>query len=189
MFAHAEAYAAAMPRQIALLRGINLGSRNRIAMPTLRELLTQAGFEDVRTYLQSGNVVLSSGATSKRLARELEKLIGERFDLQIAVVVRTRAELAKVVKRNPLAEVATNPKRYQVSFLERKLAPAVVRKLEAAVTPPEELVISGLQVYAWHPEGVARSRLWTMLAGRDLGVTATARNWTTVTKLLELADE
>jgi len=189
MFAQPEAYAAAMPRQIALLRGINLGSRNRISMPELRELLIESGFEDVRTYLQSGNVVLSSGATPTRLARELQNLIAERFDLQIAVVVRTRAELAKVAKRNPLAEVATNPKRYQVSFLERKLAPAVVRKLEAAVTPPEQLVTSGREVYAWHPEGVARSRLWTLLAGRDLGVTATSRNWTTVTKLVELAGD
>jgi uncharacterized protein (DUF1697 family) len=178
-----------MPRQVALLRGINLGSRKRIAMPELRELLARAGFEDVTTYLQSGNVVLSSKATPARLARDLERRIAERFDLEVAVVVRTRAQLTQVVKRDPLGKVATNPKRYQVSFLDGKLSAAVVRKLEAAVAPSEQLVISGREVYAWHPDGVGRSRLWTLLAGRNLGVTATARNWTTVMKLLELADE
>src|SRR5919201_3050471 len=103
-----------MGRRIVLLRGINLGARNRISMPDLRELLGGAGFEDVRTYLQSGNVVLSSTASPKRVARECEALIADRLGLEIQVVVRTRNELAKVVKRNPLAKVAVNPKRYQV---------------------------------------------------------------------------
>jgi uncharacterized protein (DUF1697 family) len=85
--------------------------------------------------------------------------------------------------------VAANPKRYQVSFMTGKLGSEVVRKLEAAAAPSERFVVSGREVYAWHPEGVARSKLWTMLAGRGLGVTATARNWTTVTSLLELAEE
>src|SRR5919205_1547316 len=109
-----------MGRQIVLLRGINLGSTNRIAMPALREALADAGFDDVRTYLQSGNVVLSSRAAPKTVARKCEALIAERFGLEIAVVVRTRDELAEVVRRNPLGEVATDPKRYQVSFLNRK---------------------------------------------------------------------
>jgi uncharacterized protein (DUF1697 family) len=179
----------AVKRQIVLLRGINLGSRNRIAMPDLRDALAEAGFEDVRTYLQSGNVVLSSGAAAKRVAQTCERQIASRFGLDIAVVVRTRDELAKVVARDPLGDVASNPKRYQVSFLDGKLPAAVVRKLEAAAAPQERFVVDGREVYAWHPAGVARSKLWTLLAGRDLGVTATARNWTTVTKLLALADE
>jgi uncharacterized protein (DUF1697 family) len=82
-----------------------------------------------------------------------------------------------------------DPKRYQVSFLGAKPTRAVLRRLEAAVVPPEEFVAVGREIYAWHPAGVARSKLWALLAGRDLGVTATARNWTTVTKLLMLADE
>jgi uncharacterized protein (DUF1697 family) len=174
--------------RIVLLRGINIGSRNRIAMPKLRAALEGAGFDDVRTYVQSGNVVLTSGKAPGRVARECERLIAKRFGLEVDVVVRTRAELAEVVRRNPLGKVAKNPKRYQVSFLDGKLKAETVRKLEAAVAPSEELVVIGREAYAWHPEGVARSKLWAMLAGRDLGVTATARNWTTVTKLLELAD-
>jgi uncharacterized protein (DUF1697 family) len=171
-----------------LLRGINLGSRNRIAMPALREAFADAGFEDVQTYLQSGNVVLSSGAAPKTVARKCETVISDRFALEIAVVVRTRAELAAIVRRNPLGDVANDPKRYQVSFLDRKPAAEVVRKLEALAAGGERLVASGRELYAWHPKGVARSKLWAALAGRGLGVTATARNWTTVTKLLELAE-
>ena len=178
-----------MGRQIVLLRGINLGSRNRIAMPKLREVLAEAGFEDVQTYLQSGNVVLSSNASPEKVARECERQIATRFGLDIRVVVRTRDELFEVVQRNPLGEVAVNPKRYQVSFLAAEPDPEVVSKLAAEAVAPEQFVVIGREVYAWHPEGIGRSRLWAVLAGRGLGVTATARNWTTVTSLLELADE
>jgi uncharacterized protein (DUF1697 family) len=175
-------------RQIVLLRGINIGARNRITMPELREALTKAGFEDVRTYVQSGNVVLSSDASPAKLARECERLIADRFGLEIDVVVRTRDELAEVVRRNPLEDVATDPKRYQVSFLSGKLDTEKVRELEAVAAPEERLAAVGRELYAWHPKGVARSKLWARLAGKGLGVDATARNWTTVTKLLELAD-
>jgi len=74
-----------------------------------------------------------------------------------------------------------------VSFLSGKPPAAAIRKLEAAAAEKERIVLIGREIYAWHPEGIGRSRLWTLLAGRGLGVTATARNWTTVTKLLELA--
>ena len=176
-----------MARQIVLLRGVNLGARNRIAMPKLRDALAEVGFDDVQTYLQSGNVVLSSTAKPEQTARKIERLIADRFSLDIDVVARTRAELARVVKRNPLAKVAVDPKRYQVSFLSGWLGTDVVRKIEAAAVEPEQVVVIGREVYAWHPATIARSKLWALLAGRGLGVTATARNWTTVTKLLELA--
>jgi uncharacterized protein (DUF1697 family) len=176
-----------MARHIVLLRGINLGSRNRIAMPELRDALEQAGFDDVQTYVQSGNVVLTSSGSAADVARKVERQISKSFALDIDVVVRTRAQLAKVVERNPLAKVAKNPKRYQVSFLSAKPSAAVMPKLEEAAAEKERVVLIGREIYAWHPEGIGRSRLWTLLAGRGLGVTATARNWTTVTKLLELA--
>jgi len=156
-------------------------------MPKLREALEQAGFDDVRTYLQSGNVVLSSKTKPEQMARKCERLIEAEFGLEIDVVVRTPADLARVVELNPLGKVAKDPKRYQVSFLAGPLPAASKRKLEEAAVAPEELFFSGREIYAWHPNGVARSKLWAALAGRGLGVTATARNWTTVTKLLELA--
>lgn len=177
------------PVQIALLRGINLGPRNRIAMPALRDALADAGFDGVRTYLQSGNVVLSSGLSSSKLADKCSRLIKKQFGLDIDVVVRSHAQLAKVVELDPLGDVASNPKRYQVSFLDGKLSRETVKKLETAAVESERFLVRGREVYAWHPAGVARSKLWALLAGRGLGVTATSRNWTTVTKLLELAED
>jgi uncharacterized protein (DUF1697 family) len=176
-------------RHIALLRGVNLGAHNRIAMPALREALAEAGFEDVATYVQSGNVVLTSGSSAEAVARKVRKAIADRFGLEIEVVVRTRTELAAIVKRDPLGKVSKDRKRYQVSFLSSKPKAETVRKLEAAAVEPERLVVHGREIYAWHPNGVGRSKLATLLAGKGLGVTATARNWTTVTKLLSLADE
>ena len=157
-------------------------------MPELRAALAGAGYGDARTYVQSGNVVLSASSQPEQTARDVERLLAERFGLEIEVVVRTGVELARVVEQNPLAEVVKDPKRYQVTFLSRGLDAATVQKLEAAVVDGERMVVSGREVYAWHPRTIARSRLWALLAGKGLGVTATARNWTTVTKLLELAD-
>jgi uncharacterized protein (DUF1697 family) len=176
-------------RQIVLLRGINLGSRNRIAMPALRELLTGAGYDQVRTYVQSGNVVLESRRTPAAVAKACEELIAAELGLDIAVVVRTRDELAEVVRRNPLGDVADNPKRYQVSFLESEPDAKALEKVSALAVDGERMEAIGREIYAWHPDGVARSKLWAGLAGKGFGVKATARNWTTVTALLEMADE
>jgi uncharacterized protein (DUF1697 family) len=175
-------------QHIVLLRGINIGSRNRIAMPNLRDALENAGFDDVRTYVQSGNVVLASGEKADAVARKVKRVIANEFDLDVALVTRTRAQLAKVVGRNPLMRVAKDPKRYQVSFLDSKPSRELVRRIEDAADQKERVVVDGREIYAWHPDTIARSKLWALLAGQNLGVTATARNWTTVLKLLELAE-
>jgi uncharacterized protein (DUF1697 family) len=175
-------------RHIALLRGINLGAHNRVSMPELREVLRRAGFEEVQTYLQSGNVVLAGDDPPEQVAARCRRAITRDLDLEIEVLARTRDELAGVVERNPLAQVATDPKRYQVSFLERALDAELLAQLQELAAAPERLVAIGRELYAWHPRGVARSKLWARLADRRLGVAATSRNWTTVTKLLELAD-
>ena len=158
-------------------------------MPALRELLTATGYGDVRTYLQSGNVVVSTKARPDRLASDFQLLIAAEFGLEIPVVVRTRDELATVVDRNPLGDVATDPKRYQVSFLDAEADPKTVDELARLATDAERFAAIGRELYAWHPDGVARSRLWNKLASTGLGVTATSRNWTTVTELLSIADE
>jgi uncharacterized protein (DUF1697 family) len=178
-----------MARHVVLLRGINLGSRNRVSMPKLRELLEEAGFDDVHTYLQSGNAVLSSTEKGDDVARATKRAIAKELGLDIDVVVRSHAQLAAVVKRNPLGKVAKNPKRYQVSFLATKPPRGLAAKLDEAAVESERVVVSGREIYAWHPDGVARSKLWALLAGKQLGVTATSRNWTTVTRLLQLASE
>lgn len=178
-----------MARHIALLRGINLGPNRRIAMADLRALLTAAGYGDVRTYLQSGNVLLSSDSAAKRLGAELEGRLRAGLGLDVAVVVRSREELADVIARNPLAGIAEDPRRYQVTFLSAALDPARAAELAAVALASERVIVSGREIYAWHPSGVGQSTLAKLLSDRRLGVTATARNWNTVTKLLELADE
>ncbi len=158
-------------------------------MADLRELLEGHGYENVRTHLQSGNVVLSSPLSPRQLERALERQLAERFGFDISVIVRTRAELAKVVERNPLGKVATDGSRHLVSFLSRRLPAAVARELEAADIAPERVAISGREIYAWYANGIQRSPLGKLLDDSRLGVVSTARNWNTVVKLLELASE
>jgi uncharacterized protein (DUF1697 family) len=173
---------------VLLLRGINLGPNRRVAMPGLRELLSSAGYGEVRTYVQSGNVVLTSDAAAAELEQEAGRLISERFGFDVPVAVRTRDELAEVVQRDPLRVEVTEHKRYQVSFMSGELEAAQITALHELADESERLVVIGREAYAWHPAGVARSKLSNKLAGKSLGVTATARNWTTVTTLLAMAD-
>ncbi|MGI8606553.1 MAG: DUF1697 domain-containing protein [Gaiellaceae bacterium] len=176
-------------RKVVLLRGINLANRRRVSMAALRELLERLGYDDVRTHLQSGNVVLSSTLPPTKLERALERELELELGFDVAVIVRTRAELAKIVERNPLGKVATNPSHYLVSFLRAAPSTEVVRELADVDVAPEQFVLAGRELYAWHPNGVQRSRLAKEISERRLGVTATARNWNTVTKLLELTRE
>jgi uncharacterized protein (DUF1697 family) len=178
-----------MTAQIALLRGINLGAHNRIPMAELRALLAELGYPDARTLVQSGNIVLGADASPDALAAELEGAIGERFAVQTPVVVRTRKELAAVVALDPLGDVAEEHKLYQVSFLSGEPDRAAVAKIAQEDFAPERFVHVGREIYAWHPGGIHKSRLARMLSDKRLGVVATARNWKTTTKLLEMADE
>jgi uncharacterized protein (DUF1697 family) len=156
-------------------------------MPELRSLLASEGFEDVRTYVQSGNVVLLTGRSPAAVGAEAEKLISQRFGFDVDVIVRTGDELAEVVGRNPLGDVAVDPKRYQVTFLEAEPDAVVIARIAQLAADSEQLVSIGRELYAWHPAGVARSKLAAKLAGSGLGVRATARNWITVGTLLEMA--
>ena len=158
-------------------------------MADLRAAFADAGYEDVRTYVQSGNIVVGAAADPAELEGEVQRLIADRFGFDVPVIARSRDELAAVVALNPLKDIATNPKRYQVSFLSEPLPADVVETLRAAATGEERLVAHGRELYAWHPDGVARSKMWNALAGKSLGPVATARNWTTVTTLLAMADE
>src|SRR5438105_14918194 len=97
---------------VLLLRGVNLGPRNRISMPELRAALERAGFEQVRTYLQSGNVVLRGAASPEQVAAACREQIAESLGLELQVIARSQKQLAQVVRRNPLADVADDPKRY-----------------------------------------------------------------------------
>src|SRR4051794_32314142 len=135
-----------MPTQIALLRGINLGSNRRIAMGELRELLTGHGYDDVRTLLQSGNIVLSTRLGPEKLARTLERQIAEGLGVDPAVIVRSRDELAAVVDANPLRGVADDPKRHTVYFLSGEPDADAVRSLLEADVAPEAVAAQGREI-------------------------------------------
>jgi uncharacterized protein (DUF1697 family) len=171
-------------RYVALLRGINVGSARRVAMPRLREVLTARGYGDVRTLLNSGNVVLDSGLPEDELARDLTTAIAGEFGIDVPVVVRTGAEIAAVVAADPLGELVTDPSRYSVTFLPEP--PAADRI--AALPPPErgEYRLLGRELYLWLPEGMAVAPMGTWPWDRLLGVAGTNRNWNTVGKVLAL---
>ena len=158
-------------------------------MADLRELLEAEGHEGVRTHLQSGNVIVSSPLSPRKLEAALERQLAKGLGIEVRVLVRTRAELAKVVERDPLGTVATNSSRYLVSFLSKPLPAKVARELEAEEIAPARLVIDGRELYAWYPDGVQRAPLAKLLVDERLGVVSTARNWNTVTKLLQLLDD
>jgi uncharacterized protein (DUF1697 family) len=174
-----------MTVQIALLRGINVGRSNRVPMPQLRAHLTELGYGDVRTIVQSGNIVLESAVEGGRLERDLQTAIAQRFGVDTPVVVRTAAQLAQVVADNPFAEAADDPRRFQVSFLAQPCPAAEARELMAADIGRERVAVAGREIYSWHVDGIQSSPLAQLLAKR-VSVTATARNWNTVLKLLAL---
>jgi uncharacterized protein (DUF1697 family) len=179
-----------MPRYVALLRGINVGGHKRVPMAELRALLEARGYTDVATLLQSGNVALSGRERSADgLARTLEGALAERFGFPVPVLVRTRDELAAVVSANPLPGAEEAPSRFLVTFLSAPLGPERLAALSAEACPPDALGAVGRELYARFPLGMRDSKLAAaLLDGKRLGVTATARNWATVTRLLALAD-
>jgi len=177
-----------VPRYVALLRGINVGGRNRVAMTDLRGLLEGLGYGDVRTHLQSGNAVLSASSRSgTAVGKAVEEAVAAELGLQIRVVVRSAAQLASVIAADPLGEVSTDHSHYLVAFCDKPVPPSVATDLVAADYAPEELAVVGSEVYLWLPHGVQDSRLAKALTDRRLGGTSTMRNWNTVRKLAELA--
>ena len=173
-----------MARQIALLRGVNVGAK-KVAMASLREVFAELGFTDIKTYVNSGNVVFSGRSAS---VNKVEAAIEAAFGFDVPVVIRTAAELAKVVETNPLAAVATNASRYLVLFSGGGTIDA--RKAEGvAVGKGESYEIVGSEAYLWLPDGIHASPLVKGLTEKRLGVAPlTGRNWRTCEKLLALAD-
>ena len=175
-----------MQTYVALLRGINLGSRNKVAMADLRALFEAIGAEDVTTYVQSGNVVFRSSAGAKTLAPAIEKRIRRDLGLDVTVVLRTAAQLARVVDGNPFGTSGADSALH-VTFLAAKPARAGVGALDPERSPPDEFRLSGQEVYLHCPNGYGRSKLTNAYFEKQLGVAATTRNWRSVTKLAELA--
>lgn len=176
-----------MAVHVALLRGINLAGKRRVGMAQLRELLTEAGYEDVRTHLQSGNVVLRATSAAERLERDLARAIESEFGFAVPVVVRSADQLATVIADEPFGDLVTEPKLYQVSFLAGPAPPATERRLQGLAVGAERVQVHRREIYAWHPDGIGRSKLANALGAAAMGVVMTTRNFKTVCTLAELA--
>jgi uncharacterized protein (DUF1697 family) len=170
-------------RHVALLRGINVGRAKRVAMADLRALVEGLGYDDVRTLLNSGNVIFTASRTAPGTAAgRIEEALATELGVSARVTVLTARELATAVAENPLREVANDPARLLVAFLR---VPGDRQKLEPLLEQnwtPEALALGGKVVYLWCAEGILASRV-AEAVGRMLGDGVTTRNWATVLKL------
>ena len=172
-----------MTTYIALLRGINVGGHHKVNMAELREVVTQAGGEHVKTYIQSGNVVFSHNASAKKLVTLLESAISQATGFGVPVVLRTAAQMADVIAKNPF--VAPDSNHLHVSFFEERPDPQAFVTIDAEQFDPEGFTVVGRELYLYLPNGMGRAKLPVAL-GRIKGPASTTRNWRTVTKLAEL---
>ena len=180
---------ATLTTYIALIRGINVGGHKLVAMAVLRDLLAAAGFADVRTLLQSGNVVFRSGLRSAaEVERRLSAVCAERLGLDADMFVRSADEWDAIVAANPLrAEAERNPRRFLVMCLKEAPAAAQVEALQAAATGDEIVRANGRELFIAYPQGLGTTKLSGAVIERKLATRGTGRNWNTVLKLQALA--
>ncbi|HEY0444729.1 MAG TPA: DUF1697 domain-containing protein [Candidatus Limnocylindrales bacterium] len=171
--------------QVSLLRGINVGGANRIGMAPLRALYESAGCRDVVTHLQSGNVVLRDERSPNVVSEAIEAAIRRELGLTIRVLGRTHTELRKAIEADPFP--AADRGHRHVVFLSGEPKAGTDARLAEAATGNEAAVLVGREVHLLLPDGMGRTKLSQALVERRLGVVATARNWRTVTRLLELS--
>lgn len=181
-----------MPRYLALLRGINVGGRNKVAMADLRRIAGELGFTDVATYIQSGNLLFTSGddgAAGHAVA--LERNIAEQLGVRPAVVVISAAELARTVADNPFAD-ETNGRLLHAVFRDNEPGAAELARIAEAVArvrangSTDDAVVVGRTLYVHTPGGFGRSELAVRLVSQGGRTAGTARNWITVTRLMEM---
>lgn len=176
-----------MPRYVALLRGINVGRHNRIAMADLRAVLTDLGFADVRTHLNSGNVVLTGDAASHaEHAERIETAITAELGLHVRCVVLTSDELRAIVDGHPFPDVATNGSRMMAHVLATAADPALLADHDPVGLDPDNARLGERVIYQWCPDGVLAAPPVGGFAEKHLRVPVTARNWNTITKLVQL---
>jgi len=169
---------------VALLRGINVGGNKPVNMPRLRQLLTDLGYTDAQTYLQSGNAVFSCAPkVVASAAARLEDAIAVEFGVDCRVIVRTAAELAAAVMADPLVHLLGNPSRHLVGFLAEPPVSDGVELLSKEDFRTDQLRIVGQHLYLWCPNGLTGSPFGKLNFDRILGTAVTMRNWNTVSKL------
>jgi uncharacterized protein (DUF1697 family) len=177
-----------VPVYVSLLRAVNVGGR-KLAMTDLRAVYEQLGHADVVTHVQSGNVVSrASTRSAAAVERTISAAIGDELGLDVEVLVRTPKELRSVLRNNPfLRQGRPDPKTLHVTFLASRPVAALVAALDERAFSPDEFRVGQREVYLSCPGGYGRTKINNTWFERKLKVRATTRNWTTVTKLVELA--
>lgn len=177
-----------MSLYVALLRGINVGGKNKLPMKDLVAMFGAAGCEDVEAYIQSGNVVFRARPpVAAKVPAAIAGAILARSGYRIPVVMRTAGELEDVASSNPFLATGQSPDTLHVAFLADKPNAGSVLALDARRSPPDEFVVRGREIFLRLPNGVARSKLTNAYFDSALGTTSTMRNWRTVLKLRELS--
>ncbi len=177
-----------MPRYVALLRSVNVAGHGRIAMHDLRASFERLEYSGVATYIQTGNVLFSTGSKSETgIAAAIEQRLAEDFGDSPAVILRSVPELLRVGTTSPYAKAGADPARHHVTFLATAPGKAALAALALPPSGRDELVVDGREVYVHTPDGYAETKLTGTFLERRLGVVSTTRNWNTVTKLCELA--
>ena len=172
-------------RYLVMPRGINVGTRNRVPMAELRSKLADEGYAGVATVLQSGNAVVSTESDRPdEVAGAMQRLLSDEFDVNVPCVVRTANQVRRVLERNPLQEIVSDPSRYLVNFLSKEPDPEVVGALLKEDHSPEAIAIEGSEAYVWTPDGVKAMTLSYAYLEKRFGVVATARNWNTLEKIV-----
>lgn len=176
-------------KRVALLRGINVGRAKRIAMADLRRMMEELGYQDVRTLLNSGNVVFTTaGKSVGDDVSRIEEALVAKLGVSSRVIVLTAAELAAIVANNPLVDLADNPSRMFVAVLRNDSNRKQVEPMLKEDWKPDVLALGKRVVYMWCPDGLLESRLVESI-GRVLRDSTTIRNWATTLKLNALAND
>jgi uncharacterized protein (DUF1697 family) len=181
-----------MAQYISFLIGINMTGHNSLKMGDLSSLYIGLGYPDALTYIQSGNVIFSSEiiADEREIALKIEKAILEKFNYVIPVMIRTTEELRNLFSVNPyLSEEKFEPSKMAVIFLHEKVTEEQIQKVKGIDYPPDKFKIVGKEIFIFCPNGFGRTKLYTNFFEKKMGVTGTARNWKTITTMLELAEK
>jgi uncharacterized protein (DUF1697 family) len=174
---------------VAMLRGVNVGGKI-VSMERLRDSLAGLGFENVRTYIQSGNVVFNVAGVSSDLSKRIENTIFQGFHLPVSVILRTSTEMKSVIGRNPYAgEPGIDQSRLHVTFLSTAPARGALKALAEIPAGTDTFRHSGKEIYLYCPTGYGKTKLSNNMIEKVLATRATTRNWNTVGKLFEMSRE
>jgi uncharacterized protein (DUF1697 family) len=174
---------------VALLRGINVGGKNKLPMKDLVQMFVEAGCDNPRSFIQSGNVIFRAAQTdTARLPDLITASIARDFGYRTPMLLRTTEQLRDVTSHNPFLQDGASEETLHVMFLANRPSPARVDALDPNRSPPDAFRVRGQEVYLHLPAGVANSKLTNSYFDSKLASVSTGRNWRTVTKLLELME-